>query len=84
MAEHAKAISSIDPNVEEDKFDIGHYQVDSFKGTNMKRVPLEELDFTIYNSNANLVDFLRPKKDCPYGSKQCIYATNMASLMTAK
>jgi hypothetical protein len=32
MVEHAKAISSIDPNVEEYKFDIGRYQVDSFKG----------------------------------------------------
>ena len=43
------------PNVEEDKFDIGRYQVDSFKSTNMKRVPLDQLDFSIYNSNANLV-----------------------------
>ncbi|CAB3982963.1 Hypothetical predicted protein [Paramuricea clavata] len=65
MDEHAKAISSNDSNVEEDKFDISRYQVDSFKGANMKRVPLEQLDFSIFHPNANLVAFSSTEERLP-------------------
>ena len=36
---------------------LQRYEIDSFKNTNCKRVPFEELDFTIYKPNANHVAF---------------------------
>jgi hypothetical protein len=37
--------------------EIKRYDVENFKSTNAKRVPNEELDFSIYKPSSNLVAF---------------------------
>ncbi|CAB4013646.1 Hypothetical predicted protein, partial [Paramuricea clavata] len=44
---------------------ISRYQVDNFKATNMKRVPMEQLDFTIYKPSSNLDAFCSNEERLP-------------------
>lgn len=46
-------------------FNQNRYKVDCFKNTNAKRVPYEELDYTIYKPNANMVTFSTSEKRLP-------------------
>jgi len=50
---------------EENGFNFERYHVSSFQSTNSKRVPLEELDFSIYNAKANLVVFSSTEERLP-------------------
>ena len=47
---------SINPSPQ-DMTEIKRYDVENFKSTNAKRVPNEELDFSIYKPSSNLVAF---------------------------
>ena len=59
MATETSTTSSIDKPT-----DLNRFEVENFKNTNAKRVPFEDLDYSIYK-NANLVAFSTSKKRLP-------------------
>jgi hypothetical protein len=59
MATETTTTSSIDKPT-----DLNRFEVENFKNTNAKRVPFEDLDYSIYK-NANLVAFSASEKRLP-------------------
>ena len=48
-----------------DAINIKRYEVDSFKTTSAKRVPCEELDYSIYKESAKMVVFATTEERLP-------------------
>ena len=65
MAHQNGAIIGSELQNEENGFNTERYQVSSFQYTNSRRVPLEELDFSIYNAKANMVVFSSTEERMP-------------------